>query len=314
MIHKILITFLIALNAKASLEYISHKTFKAELEISGLLPMNNGLYAVSDNRYDVELYKVSDLPAKNEHSNEATHLRKMEGFWPYYLSALMWRQNGRWVKSPWDLEGGAVCPDAFYLVNEQVRHALQIKNNSLKKLDIDLASAFKAIGSSMLETDVNAGLEGIAVDCEGGVLYLAQERGPRAIFMFELSSGKFIKAIQTSEENVPHPDYADLFYDQGHLYALERNQLKILKISPLSSKVVDARSFDEISDRLKTKELYDTGKPFGLAEALYMDEGKIYLGLDNNGNSFSEKAKKTLGLKSKKNDSLLLIYKRPRGF
>ena len=58
--------------------------------------------------------------------------------------------------------------------------------------------------------------------------------------------------------------------------------------------------------------MYKTGEPYGLAEGLTMDQDSIYIGIDNNKNKLSKKAKKSFGLKG--NFSSIIIYRRPKGF
>ncbi|MCO4754472.1 MAG: SdiA-regulated domain-containing protein, partial [Bacteriovoracaceae bacterium] len=159
----------------------------------------------------------------------------------------------------------------------------------------------------------NAGLEGIAIDCENQTLYLAQERSPRAIVVVNLNTLKVEKIGSTKiiKENI-HPDYADLFFNNNALYVLERNMRRILKLDPKSLEVIQSVSYASLGPQLQIQDLYNTGEPYGLAEALYMSDRHIFIGLDNNRNSFTKKAKILYPLKG--DHSVILKFDRPEGF
>lgn len=286
------------------------------LEISGFVRFKGSLYAVSDNAWDTWLYKMDfSNPSGKSGSvliSKEMNIKKLDGYWPYYLSASLWKQGGRWVKAAWDLEGAAICGEDIYLVNEQVRHVLKIRGQNLQRIAFDFHQVFGEMGKPLSEVSNNAGFEGIAVDCDSSALYLAQERSPRAIIVADLKSKTVSGFFQTSVENNPRPDYADLFFDRGHLYILERNMRKILKVDPNSKKVVATASYGTLTAGFFAADLYDTGEPFGVGEALYMDEDHIYIGNDNNNNPFGPKAANFFGFEG--NNSSVLKFKRPQGF
>lgn len=281
------------------------------LEISGFAFKDNQLFAVSDNAWDTWLYGL-ELRKKNAIISKTQNLKKLKGYWVYYLSTFFWRDGERLIKAPWDLEGAAVCGDELYLVNEQTRHVLKIANESIEKIEIDFRPVFKEMGSPLNTLSANAGFEGVAVDCANSTLYIAQERSPRAILTVDLKQRSVSNYFDTSTENNPNPDYADLYFTQGHLYVLERNMRRVLKVSPAAQEVVAVASYEEIVPGFLAADLYETGEVFGLGEALYMDEKFIYIGNDNNGNPFSEMAKERFGLEG--NNSTILKFQRPQGF
>lgn len=284
----------------------------SSLEVSGFVKLDKKLYVLSDNSEDTWLYEAR-LGANRALYSKGINIKALEGYWSYFLKSAFWRGGGRWLKAPWDLEGGASCSDSIYLVNEQLREVLLIKDNKLKKLDIDFETAFNDYGAPFNKSPANAGLEGIAIDCENQKLFIAQERAPRALAIVDLKTNKIVKigATPIQKENI-HPDYADLFFIDEHLYVLERNTHKILKLDPTSLELLDTVSYSKLTDQLKTNELYATDKPFGLAEALFIDKESIYLGLDNNQLNFSNKAKVILSIKG--NNSAILRFKRPEDF
>ncbi|MBC77147.1 MAG: hypothetical protein CME64_14140 [Halobacteriovoraceae bacterium] len=284
----------------------------SSLEVSGFVTLNKKLYVLSDNSEDTWLYETKLMGNRAAYS-KGINLKKMEGYWSYFLKSALWKGGGRWIKAPWDLEGGASCDSSIYLVNEQLREVMLVKDNKIKRVDINFEQAFKEYGAPFEESPSNAGFEGLAVDCENQRLYVAQERAPRAIAVVNLKTNKVEKVTTTeiTKDNI-HPDYADLFFTDNHLYVLERNTRKILKLDPKDLKLKDTVSYTRLTDQLQTKELYSTDKPFGLAEALTMDDKHIYLGMDNNQLDISNKAKLILSING--NSSAILKFKRPEGF
>ncbi len=103
------------------------------------------------------------------------------------------------------------------------------------------------------------------------------------------------------------PDIADLFFLNGFLYVLERNTFEISKIDPSSFKVLARVSYYETE-----MPLYNSGEPFGLAEALYLTKNEIVIGFDNNAtplSAWSQLKYKVIG-----NYGSIIYFKRPKGF
>lgn len=293
------------------LELVEIHESDSTIELSGFAFYKGSLVTVSDNRDETQIFSISFVPKKAV-IKEELNVKDFNGFWRYYLSSYLFRQDGRWLKSPWDLEGITVCGEDIYLANEQTRNILKLSNGKLTKLKFGLSKALRAVGANPEKTSVNAGIEGIAMDCESNTLYIAQERSPRAIIVADLNKNKVVKSFSTPAVENPNPDYADLYFEKGFLYVLERNKRMIIKVDPKSEKVVDEASYLNLADNFKASELYDTGKPYGVGEALFMDSDFIYIGNDNNWDKFSEKAKSKFGLSS--SNSSTLRFKRPKGF
>ncbi len=220
----------------------------------------------------------------------------------------------------YDLEGMTVCGTIHYLINERVRHVLAIEDAKLlKKLPIDFLSAYP----DLFKGGGNAGFEGIAADCEGKILYVAKERDPRVIFKVDMNTWKVleVKDFPTSDragQKVINfmtgvglmeigPDISDLFFQNGYLYALERNTHEVAKIDPKDFSVVARTSYYR-----SEKDLYQTGEPFGIAESLTMTAGEIWIGIDNNKKPLSGVAQKQHQVKG--NFPSFMVFKRPAGF
>lgn len=281
------------------------------LELSGFVKWKGQLYAISDNSWDTWLYKV-DFEKSQATITKSYDLEKLEGYWPYLLKSKFWKQGGRWFKASWDLEGAAACGDTLYLINEQVRNVIKVSDQKLERIDFDFEPIFKKFGKPLAQISANAGFEGIAVDCENHIAYIAQERDPRGIIVADLKTTKVTNIFKTPPMGTENPDYADLFFDNGFLYALERNARRIIKIAPKTGALVAQASYENLLPDFKTAQLYDTGEVFGLGEALFLDEKYIIIGNDNNVKPFSQKAKERFGFSG--NNSTVLRFIRPEGF
>jgi hypothetical protein len=279
---KYFFTLFISLNCLATtpLKLKEIKFLDNNLEISGLTKNNkNEMVIISDNNEDQYVYKVVPKDKKTFTTKVEYNFSDLNGFYLYYYSSLIGYHANRWIKSPWDLEGIYSCGNTHYVVNEQVRHVLKINLDKMKleHLKLDLTQAFKDIGTPLEKISNNAGFEGLALDCNQNILYIAQERDPRAIIIYDLKNNSYQGIIQTKPNSKTQisPDYSDLYYQNGYLYALERNEWNILKIDLKTKKVVENFTFDENSF-LNLRKVYKTGKPYGLAEALYIEKDQNY--------------------------------------
>ena len=152
----------------------------------------------------------------------------------------------------------------------------------------------------------NKGLEGLAVDCKNQVVYMAKEREPRVIMSYDLNT----KEITDIKLNDPDGDISDLKYQDGFLYILERNENVISKMDVATNAIVSRVSYKNTCSHPDGK-LYE-GSKYGMAEALLLTSNNIWIGLDNNGLPFSQRAKDAYGLTG--NKPVIIGFKRPEGF
>ncbi len=288
------------------------------LEISGIMKSANSYYIVSDNRDDHHLYAASP---KNKRLSfkSILDLNELKGGKKYKRS-LKDHKELKKKNRRWDLEGMANCGDTIYLINERVREVVRVDGKkSLTQLPIN----FKEVYPDIDKGGANAGFEGIAVDCKSQHLYLAKERGPRHLFKVDLKTNKIIKHGDITGSNrqgqkVIHfvtgdglmtigPDIADLAFDKGYLYVLERNTYEVTKVDPATFKVIKRLSY-LFSEHL----LYEPTEPFGLSEALLLEEGRILIGVDNNGMPLSTIAKQKYGISGTYGS--IMVLERPKGF
>ncbi len=282
------------------------------IEMSGIVKKGNDLLFIGDKLSNRSIYKII-LEKERFYYKDYINLTNLSGHKTYFTKALIFKHGGRVVKSPFDLEGLAYCDDTFYLVNEQVRHLLKVSKNKIIQYQIDFESEFKKQKYPLEKISTNAGFEGVAVDCKNNIAYIAQERSPRGIFKVDLKTQKILESFLFNNEEGPHGsnDYADLYFENGFLYMLERNNHIISKYSLKEKKIVATVSFGKLAT-MHMRELYDTGEPYGLAEGMTMSKDQIYIGVDNNGKPISKKGSEHYKVKG--SFSSLIIYQRPKDF
>lgn len=305
---------------------VSYKSFSADktaefekilfnrdnIEISGLFYDGTNLLFVADKLSNRAIYKIQFEKDRFYYKNHID-LSKLKNHDIYFAKALIFKHGGRLVKSPFDLEGLTKCNSTYYLVNEQVRHILKIENNTLDILPIDFKPIFKKNDYPLEKISTNAGFEGITIDCKKNILYIAQERDPRAIIQVDLKTNSVTNMflLDNSKNKNGSKDFTDLYFENDFLYILERNEYNIIKYDLKKKKIVSNLSFEKIKSG-SARDLYSTGEPYGLAEGLAMSNDTIYISIDNNYHPLSKKSEKEFNLKG--NFSSVLVFKRPSGF
>ncbi|MCB0326504.1 MAG: SdiA-regulated domain-containing protein [Bdellovibrionales bacterium] len=271
-----------------------------ELELSGGRIHKGKVLVVSDEQDETYVFEVK----KNGKVKPYLDLHKVEGFEQYLKTTRHDRL---------DLEGLDFCEDTLYLANERARDVLVVKDNKLSSISIQ-DQDLKPWNQNLGKIGKNDGFEGIAVDCENQILYVAKERGPRFIVEYDLQKQKVIDVFDLpgterqgrkgahpsgKGEIEISPDFADLFFKDGYLYALERNSAEIAKVHPKTKEVVERytypkyfRLYDVVSDA-------GVVEPFGLAEGLVVTDHEFWIFYDNNGGKLNEKGK-ALGLHKNK--------------
>lgn len=302
---------------RPELELVEVWVSDSELEISGIARINGSIHIVSDGGDDTFLYKLHRKSYKLSFTKAVT-LNQLKGFSDYEKSFKKHKEIKKKHRR-FDMEGLALCGEDLFVVNERVREVFVIRNQKeLIPLRIDF-SGYKDLN----EGGANAGFEGIAVDCANQILFVAKERDPRQLFKIDLKSLKVIKMgdFEGSDRQGQKvinpfdgkglftigPDIADLYFENGFLYALERNTYEIAKIDPNTFKVIS-----RVSYFTSEKPLYESPEPFGLSEALSMNKEHIYIGIDNNGFPLGEKPRKQFKMDA--NFSSIMVLKRPAGF
>lgn len=188
---------------------------------------------------------------------------------------------------------GLVCDEQGnrYLVSEAYAAVLQITPEGLGRwLSLPEALLPQARSRGLLRKH-NALYEGIAIDPAGTHLWLAAEREQRGLLHLEQREGRWecpeshcvlffdSQAVPSgSSEASPAPDFSDLQLFHDKLFTLERQMRQLCRRSLATGEVERCWSF------LATAQLegkrYPT--PYGVAEALWLEEDSVLIGLDNN--------------------------------
>lgn len=184
----------------------------------------------------------------------------------------------------------------IYLVSELNHHVLTV-NSSLKQaqwLDMPL-QLWQEVNRTHLLQRMNAGFEGLAVDPMGQQLWLFAERSHRGIVQLKKVQSQWTcpnkKCVILSEDyladapailNAPASavDFSSAMYFAGRLFTLERLTHQVCRRKVFSAAVEKCWSFAHsvLADSGMRYGLY----PFGQAEAMWMDEKNLWIGIDNN--------------------------------
>nr|WP_122223793.1 esterase-like activity of phytase family protein [Pseudomonas syringae group genomosp. 3] len=259
--------------------------------LSGLAMCNGQLWTVSD-RDDHLLYRLDvsentwkaeprriDVPAPQSYL--PLNLRSMAG-----LSALVRGGN-------LDFEG--VSCDAAgnrYLISEAYGTVLKVPVNgapSWLPLPKELIEQARAQG--MLQ-HFNAIFEGIAVNAAGDRIWLAAEREKRGLLVVRRDQEQWacgqscVLLSESGADNLPpeqgskkvSTDFSDLSLYNGKLFTLERAVYRICRRDVATGQIERCWSFAK--EAMVPSRRYD--QPYGLTEALVVDESGAWIGIDNN--------------------------------
>ncbi|KKN89961.1 hypothetical protein LCGC14_0233390 [marine sediment metagenome] len=270
--------------------------------LSGLAACGEQIQAVSD-REDNIIYTLEPgdqtwlateetfiLPEEN-----ASHLPL-----PLLVSAWVRGLGGQGL----DIEGIS-CDEAGnrYLVSEGLLGILQLgpRGGGFARAQwLSVDQALYAQGEKQgLWQQVNALAEGIAVSSDGEAIWLAAERLSRGLLKLEqydggwrcplagcvlLAERRFLPAepfgAGVLDSTILAQDFSGLSLWGGRLWTLERNEHQVCRRHPVSGHRERCWSFAET---LLNESYRYPEAPFGLAEALVINDQGITIGLDNNG-------------------------------
>jgi hypothetical protein len=168
----------------------------------------------------------------------------------------------------------------IYLCEEANRWILRWDPQTKKvdRLNVDWSPVEKYFSS-----DRNAAWEGIAI--HGSTMYVANERKKGRIIKVDLNTFKVVDsfALPASHSIWYEPHYSDLYWFDGALYALMREDHVILKIDPASHLALAEYNFAKMEKGPDAA--YHTVVPVvvGVMEGLAVDKDYFWLCTDNNG-------------------------------
>ncbi|OHX67729.1 SdiA-regulated domain-containing protein [Flammeovirga pacifica] len=198
------------------------------------------------------------------------------------------------IEGKLDLEGISVYDQKAYLINEANNevYVYDFDNHTTTMLPIDWSN----LSLPKDEWLKNTGFEGVAVDHKSNLLYLAKERQPSFILVVDLLTNKIIKEINIKKSC--SKDISDICLYNGDLFILERNAQCIGQYSLSLNKIVRHYSYKK-SVIIDGEKLYEPEK-YGMAEALLIKDGSLWLGFDNNGVNTSKNATQKYGINGTK--------------
>ncbi|WP_162555920.1 SdiA-regulated domain-containing protein [Reichenbachiella versicolor] len=251
-------------------------------DLSGIVFIEDSLYVVADKPWNKFLYGIH----LSKGQFQVSHKKAIE------------------INDPQlDLEGIDYCHGLIYLINERPGDIIAMHpDGSIQTLDL------KFKGDNPPSNWGNAGWEGIAIDCQNQIMYGLKEREPRGIYAIDMTNWKIRNSFNTPQ--IESNDFADAKFENGYLYAIERNGCHIAKIDPKTEKVVSKYHYQHIANTEQGKLFEPT--PFGMGEALLLTDDEIWVGLDNNGLKASPYAEETFGITGKA--PVILRFKRPVDF
>lgn len=264
--------------------------------LSGLARCGDGQWWAVSDREDDRLYRLQ--PAAQQWQAEAQAFAAP----PPPPSGLPWGLRvGSRLLAP--LRGGVVdfeglaCDGAGnrYLLSESQLAVLELPTFGAPRwlpLPPELLRQARARG---LLLHFNALLEGLAVQPDGQRLWLAAERESRGLLAVQrerdgwrcaargcvlLAEGGLAQRPPSAADSPALAlDFTGLSWHAGRLYSLERQQHRICRRDPDSAAIERCWSFAAAA--LAPAQRYPTA--YGVAEALWLDDGAAWVGLDNGG-------------------------------
>lgn len=196
----------------------------------------------------------------------------------------------------------------FYLVSETAYRILRVarQDGATEWIGPDLREAGRRVGLFQVS---NGGLEGIAV-IRPGHFFLCAERQARGILELQLRSGE----PRISAWNCDHspissgggirlPDFSDLFWERGELFAMVRGAEAIVNLERAGNDFQE-KAVWSIKQTLTDPRYAYEDQAFGMAEGLCLDSRNVYVVVDNNGDPRAAAPDDTR--------ALLFIFRRPQ--
>ncbi|WP_122554542.1 esterase-like activity of phytase family protein [Pseudomonas viridiflava] len=259
--------------------------------LSGLASCNGRLWTVSD-RDDNLLYSldVSDRTWKAE--PHVIDMPKPESYLPLSLRSLA---NLSSIVRGGSMDFEGISCDAAgnrYLVSEAYGTVLKVPVEGAPVwLPLPAALVEQARANGMLQ-HFNAIFEGIAVNAAGDRIWLAAERQKRGLLVVQRDKDQWtcgqscVLLAEAGKDTLPpeqnrkkvSTDFSDISLYNGKLFTLERSVYRICRRELESGQIERCWSFSK--EAMLPSRRYD--QPYGLTEALVVDETGAWIGIDNN--------------------------------
>ncbi|UZA71166.1 esterase-like activity of phytase family protein [Pseudomonas viridiflava] len=259
--------------------------------LSGLASCNGRLWTVSD-RDDNLLYSldVSDRTWKAE--PHVIDMPKPESYLPLSLRSLA---NLSSIVRGGSMDFEGISCDAAgnrYLVSEAYGTVLKVPVEGAPVwLPLPAGLVEQARANGMLQ-HFNAIFEGIAVNAAGDRIWLAAEREKRGLLVVQRDKDQWtcgqscVLLAEAGKDTLPpeqnrkkvSTDFSDISLYNGKLFTLERSVYRICRRELETGQIERCWSFSK--EAMLPSRRYD--QPYGLTEALVVDETGAWIGIDNN--------------------------------
>ncbi|WP_122468655.1 esterase-like activity of phytase family protein [Pseudomonas viridiflava] len=259
--------------------------------LSGLSSCNGRLWTVSD-RDDNLLYSldVSDRTWKAE--PHVIDMPKPESYLPLSLRSLA---NLSSIVRGGSMDFEGISCDAAgnrYLVSEAYGTVLKVPVEGAPVwLPLPAGLVEQARANGMLQ-HFNAIFEGIAVNAAGDRIWLAAEREKRGLLVVQRDKDQWtcgqscVLLAEAGKDTLPpeqnrkkvSTDFSDISLYNGKLFTLERSVYRICRRELETGQIERCWSFSK--EAMLPSRRYD--QPYGLTEALVVDETGAWIGIDNN--------------------------------
>ncbi|MEE5053040.1 esterase-like activity of phytase family protein [Pseudomonas alliivorans] len=259
--------------------------------LSGLALCHGRLWTVSD-RDDNLLYSldVSDRVWKAE--PHPIDMPKPESYLPLNLRSLA---NLSSIVRGGSMDFEGISCDAAgnrYLVSEAYGTVLKVPLEGAPVwLPLPAAMVEQARANGMLQ-HFNAIFEGIAVNAAGDRIWLAAEREKRGLLVVQRDKDQWtcgqscVLLAEAGKDTLPpeqqrkkvSTDFSDISLYNGKLFTLERSVYRICRRELETGQIERCWSFSR--EAMLPSRRYD--QPYGLTEALVVDDTGAWIGIDNN--------------------------------
>ena len=254
-------------------------------DFSGMVRWNQTLYGLADKPWNIWLYELT--------MQENEYFSVMERI-PVIFDGKADFEAIDWLDS------------CFYVADERASKVVKV----VVKKDTVTSAVLELLWDVDVSSWGNAGIEGLAVDKNENMIYIAKERDPARLFRISIKENlvtEFLLEMDISDE-----DISDMKIQDGFLYLLNRAKYRVLKFSLDTRKHLATFDYSGVL-HAQNQKFYQVAR-YPMAEALLIDDKEIWIGLDNNGRSFNDENSYVRQSGLEGSNPVLIRFKRPEQF